>query len=137
MSVRPFYWARSIERVHVGLLDMFDDITIRRRYGSDSPSGALQDENGAYKLIPVPLYTHFSNNYANWVYTTQNTPQQGKSFTPSMGIRLVSIGRNISEQPPPTRSRAIYNHKDGQTIPDLQPISYIFSYELSIYTELF
>lgn len=148
MAIRPYYWARSIERIHIGVLDMFDDIIVRRRYfnegalatSADVPlgePGVGYDENGYYKMLPVPLYSHFAKDYANWVYTTQNDPQQGKSFCPSIGVRFMGFSRNLAEQPPPTKSRAIYNHKNGEYIVDMQPTAYIFRYELSIYTELF
>lgn len=145
MAIRPFYWARSIERVHIAILDMFDNIVVRRRYFEDNrlstanevPPGTLVDDNGYYKVVPVPLYTHFAKSYASYVYTTQNDPQQGKSFTPSIGIRLTGISRNLEEQPPPTRQRKTFNDKSNTYTIDMQPIAYIFRYELAVYTELF
>lgn len=139
MAVRPYYQPDAIKRVMVALLDMFDNIEVRRRYAPgfdpanyDGDDAVMLDDKGYYKPIHVPIMTHFSESFANTVMNHQDYKQG--TLTPCMGLRLNGISRD-SDQTTTSKIRKVYDEKSRSYLRDVNPTSVIMSFTLSVYAE--
>ena len=139
MAVRPYYQPDAIKRVMVALLDMFDNIEVRRRYAPsfdpkayDGDDAVMLDDKGYYKPIHVPIMTHFSESFANTVMNHQDYKQG--TLTPCMGLRLNGVTRD-GDQTTTSKIRKIYDEKSRSYLRDVNPTSVIMSFTLSVYAE--
>lgn len=117
----PFYYVREIEKILIAIYDMFDNIRVNKY--SDPQRKIVE------KTVAVPLVTHYSPSFANYMSSTQS--KQLLSILPVAGLRYAGHQRDDSNMAQPTYARSIYCRDQDFWIRDIQPRAYVFKFELT------
>jgi len=118
--MRPFYYVRTIEKILIGLIDMFNNMYVNK----------YDDMNRVdySRSAKIPIITHNNANFTNFWSSTQY-----KQLTvpyPIGAIRFVSNAPDASNRPQPTYAREIFSRSADRWIRDIQPTPYTFNFEL-------
>lgn len=120
MRSENFYYIRTIEKVEIALLDMFNDLKVNKYSGVDRKQ--------IIKSIKVPLVSMTDKNFANWY---QNQLAKRKLMPlPIAGLRFKNAVPNPSGRTQSTYLRQIFSKATGQWIRDIQPTPYFLNYTL-------
>lgn len=122
MRAGSFYYVRTLERVQIALLDMFNDIAVNKY--SDI------NRKNVVKTIKVPLVTHFDKNFANW-YQNQSAKKRTMPL-PILGLRFKGLTPNTQGRTQPTYARNVFSKATDKWIHDIQPTPYYSNYSLSL-----
>lgn len=118
--MRPFYYVRTIEKILIGLIDMFNNMYVNK----------YDDMNRVdySRSAKIPIITHNNANFTNFWSSTQYK-QQTVPY-PIGSIRFVSNAPDASNRPQPTYAREIFCRSADRWIRDIQPTPYTFNFEL-------
>lgn len=118
--MRPFYYVRTIEKILIGLIDMFNNMYVNK----------YDDMNRVdySRSAKIPIITHNNANFTNFWSSTQYK-QQTVAY-PIGAIRFVSNAPDASNRPQPTYAREIFCRSADRWIRDIQPTPYTFNFEL-------
>lgn len=123
--MRPFYYVRTIEKVHIALADMFNDLVINK-YSSLSREEILRTHR-------VPLVIGgYDKNFGNFI---RNLGKKYNMPTPVMGLRFINATPRKSNIPQLHYIRTLYSEANNELIRDAQPIPHDLTFQLDIYTE--
>ncbi len=124
MGIRydSFYYVRTLEKVQIALLDVFNDIRINKYSGIDRKQ--------IVKTIKVPLVTHFDKNFANW-YENQLVKKPLMPL-PILGFRYKGVTANPRERTQSTYPRQIFSKATEDWLRDIQPTPYYANYSLTL-----
>lgn len=120
--MQRYYYVREVEKILIGIYDMFDNLRVNK-YAD--PARKIVD-----KTVKVPLVTHYSKDFANYLSST--TSKQILAVLPVAGLRYTGDQRDDSNMSQPTYAREIYCKDNDFWIKDLQPRAYVFKFELTI-----
>ena len=120
--MQRYYYVREIEKILIGLYDMFDNLRVNKY------SDARRTEY--VKTVKVPLVTHYSKDFANYLTSTQS--KQILSVLPVAGLRWTGDQRDDPNMTQPTYAREIYCRDQDFWIRDIQPRAYVFKFELTL-----
>lgn len=109
----------------IALLDVFNNLRVNKY---TDLSRTTYD-----RTVNVPIVTHSSANFANWLSTT-STKQQLMQV-PIAGLRYTGNAPDDSHRTQPTYARAIYYPQEDFWIRDIQPTPYVFRFELELLSD--
>lgn len=118
--MRPFYYVRTIEKILIGLIDMFNNMYVNKYDDMNRTTYS--------RSVKIPIITHNNANFTNFWSSTQYK-QQTVPY-PIGAIRFVSDSPDQSNRPQPTYAREIFCRSADRWIRDIQPTPYIFNFEL-------
>lgn len=118
--MRPFYYVRTIEKILIGLIDMFNNMYVNKY---DDMSRTTYSRSAK-----IPIITHNNANFTNFWSSTQYK-QQTVPY-PIGAIRFVSNTQDAANRPQPTYAREIFSKSSERWIRDIQPTPYVFNFEL-------
>lgn len=121
----PHYYVREIEKILIALMDVFNNLRVNK-YTDLSRTTYV-------KTVEVPIVTHTSDDFANWLSST--TTKQQLMKVPIAGLRYVSNSPDESNRVQPTYAREIYVKDLDFWIRDIQPTPYVFTFELEILSD--
>ena len=58
----PVYYVREIEKIMIAIMDVFNNLRVKRY---DDQNRTIED-----RTVAIPLYTHNSDDFANYVSST-------------------------------------------------------------------
>ena len=118
--MRPFYYVRTVEKILIGLMDMFNNMYVNK----------YDDMNRVdySRSAKIPLITHNNANFTNFWSSTQYK-QQTVPY-PIGSVRFVSDAPDPNNRPQPTYAREIFSRSADRWIRDIQPTPYVFHFEL-------
>jgi hypothetical protein len=121
----PFYYVRSLEKVEIALLDMFNNLRVNK-YTDITRTNYT-------KTVKVPVHTHSDKNFANhW----RNRQEKKKPLPiPCAGLRFEGITPNTANRTQATYNRNIYSKSAKQWISDIQPTPYYVRYSLEFLSD--
>lgn len=120
--MQEHYYVREIEKILIGLYDMFDNLRVNKY--ADPRRKVVE------KTLQVPLVTHYSKDFANYLSST--TSKQILPVLPVAGLRYTGNARDDSNMTQPTYAREIYCQDQDFWIRDIQPRAYVFRFELTL-----
>lgn len=120
----PYYYPRSIERVTIGLLDVFNDIKINR----------FDDSGDVVKIIDVPIITHNYKNLSEFIINTSKV-KESRHQVPIMGLRINGITRDADRITQQKFVRNVYDKDRDKYLHDRRPSNWVINYTLSVFTE--
>ena len=118
--MKPFYYVRTIEKILIGLIDMFNNMYVNKY---DDMSRTTYSRS-----VKIPIITHNNANFTNFWSITQY-----KQLTvpyPIGAIRFVSNSMDSTNRPQPAYAREIFSTSKDKWIRDIQPTPYVFNFEL-------
>ncbi len=118
--MRPFYYVRTIEKILIGLIDMFNNMYVNKYDDMNRTTYS--------RSAKIPIITHNNANFTNFWSSTQYK-QQTVPY-PIGAIRFVSNSPDASNRPQPTYAREIFSRSADRWIRDIQPTPYTFNFEL-------
>lgn len=118
--MRPFYYVRTIEKILIGLIDMFNNMYVNKYDDMNRTTYS--------RSVKIPIITHNNANFTNFWSSTQYK-QQTIPY-PIGAIRFVSNAPDPSNRPQPTYAREIFSRSADRWIRDIQPTPYTFQFEL-------
>lgn len=118
--MRPFYYVRTIEKILIGLIDMFNNMYVNKYDDMNRTTYS--------RSAKIPIITHNNANFTNFWSSTQYK-QQTIPY-PIGAIRFVSNAPDPSNRPQPTYAREIFSRSADRWIRDIQPTPYTFQFEL-------
>ena len=118
--MRPFYYVRTIEKILIGLIDMFNNMYVNKYDDMNRTTYS--------RIVKIPIITHNNANFTNFWSSTQYK-QQTVPY-PIGAIRFVSNSPDSSNRPQPTYAREIFSRSADRWIRDIQPTPYTFNFEL-------
>lgn len=118
--MRPFYYVRTIEKILIGLIDMFNNMYVNKYDDMNRTTYS--------RSAKIPIITHNNANFTNFWSSTQYK-QQTIPY-PIGAIRFVSNAPDPSNRPQPTYAREIFSRSADRWIRDIQPTPYTFNFEL-------
>ena len=118
--MRPFYYVRTIEKILIGLIDMFNNMYVNKYDDMNRTTYS--------RSVKIPIITHNNANFTNFWSSTQYK-QQTVPY-PIGAIRFVSNSPDSSNRPQPTYAREIFSRSADRWIRDIQPTPYTFTFEL-------
>lgn len=118
--MRPFYYVRTIEKILIGLIDMFNNMYVNKYDDMNRTTYS--------RSVKIPIITHNNANFTNFWSSTQYK-QQTVPY-PIGAIRFVSNSPDSSNRPQPTYAREIFSLSADRWIRDIQPTPYTFNFEL-------
>ena len=118
--MRPFYYVRTIEKILIGLIDMFNNMYVNKYDDMNRTTYS--------RSVKIPIITHNNANFTNFWSSTQYK-QQTVPY-PIGAIRFVSNSPDTSNRPQPTYAREIFSRSADRWIRDIQPTPYTFNFEL-------
>lgn len=121
----PFYYIRTLEKVEIALLDMFNNLRVNKYTD-------ITRKNYT-KTVKVPVMTHSDKNFANH-WRNRQTKKMPLPL-PCAGLRFENITPNTGNRTQPTYNRNIYSEKSNQWISDIQPTPYYVRYTLEFLTD--
>lgn len=121
----PVYYVREIEKIMIALLDVFNNLRVNKY--SDLARTVKT------KTVAVPIVTHQSDDFANWISST-STKQQLMSV-PIAGLRFVSNQRDEANMVQPTYARELLSTSLERFIRDIQPTPMVFNFELEVLSD--
>lgn len=120
--MQRFYYVREHEKILIGLYDMFNNLRVNKY--ADAARKVVD------KTVKVPLVTHYSKDFANYLSST--TSKQILSVLPVAGLRYTGDARDESNMTQPTYAREIYCKDHDFWIRDIQPRAHVYRFELTI-----
>jgi len=123
--MRPFYYVRTLEKVEIALLDMFNNLTVNKYH---DVSRTTFD-----KSVPVPLMTHLDKNFANHWRNRQK--KRIPLPLPCAGLRFKGMTQDTSNRTQTTYDRKIYSESSMQWINDIQPTPYQVTYDIQLLSD--
>lgn len=118
--MRPFYYVRTIEKILIGLIDMFNNMYVNKYDDMNRTTYS--------RSVKIPIITHNNANFTNFWSSTQYK-QQTVPY-PIGAIRFLSNSPDSSNRPQPTYAREIFSRSADRWIRDIQPTPYTFNFEL-------
>lgn len=118
--MRPFYYVRTIEKILIGLIDMFNNMYVNKYDDMNRTTYS--------RSAKIPIITHNNANFTNFWSSTQYK-QQTIPY-PIGAIRFVSNAPDPGNRPQPTYAREIFSRSADRWIRDIQPTPYTFQFEL-------
>lgn len=118
--MRPFYYVRTIEKILIGVIDMFNNMYVNKYDDMNRTTYS--------RSVKIPIITHNNANFTNFWSSTQY--KQPTVPYPIGAIRFVSDSPDSSNRPQPTYAREIFCRSADRWIRDIQPTPYIFNFEL-------
>lgn len=118
--MRPFYYVRTIEKILIGLIDMFNNMYVNKYDDMNRTTYS--------RSAKIPIITHNNANFTNFWSSTQYK-QQTVPY-PIGAIRFVSNAPDAGNRPQPTYAREIFSRSAERWIRDIQPTPYTFNFEL-------
>lgn len=118
----PFYYVRTIEKLEIALLDMFNDLRVNKYTDITRTTYT--------KTVPVPITIHADKNFAN--HWRNRESKKIPLPIPCAGIRFDGINRNTPAVTQATYARSIYSRSTKQWIQDIQPTPYLAKYSMEI-----
>lgn len=118
--MRPFYYVRTIEKILIGLVDMFNNMYVNKYDDMNRTTYS--------RSAKIPIITHNNANFTNFWSSTQYK-QQTIPY-PIGAIRFVSNAPDPGNRPQPTYAREIFSRSADRWIRDIQPTPYTFQFEL-------
>lgn len=118
--MRPFYYVRTIEKILIGLIDMFNNMYVNKYDDMNRTTYS--------RSVKIPIITHNNANFTNFWSSTQYK-QQTVPY-PIGAIRFISNAPDSSNRPQPTYAREIFSRSADRWIRDIQPTPYTFQFEL-------
>lgn len=118
--MRPFYYVRTIEKILIGLIDMFNNMYVNKYDDMNRTTYS--------RSAKIPIITHNNANFTNFWSSTQYK-QQTIPY-PIGAIRFVSNAPDAGNRPQPTYAREIFSRSAERWIRDIQPTPYTFNFEL-------
>ena len=121
----PFYYVRTLEKVEIALLDMFNNLRVNK-YTDITRTNYT-------KTVSVPVHTHSDKNFANhW----RNRHEKKKPLPiPCAGLRFEGITPNTANRTQATYARNIYSENTDQWISDIQPTPYYIRFTMELLTD--
>lgn len=121
----PYYYVRTLERVHIALADMFNNIYVNK-YSN-------VERNRVMKTVKVPcIIGHYDKNFANFI---RNVQKKRNVPVPIIGLRYSNLTPRRSDMPQPHYIRTLYSKSNDQFLVDAQPIPHDITFSLDIFTE--
>ena len=96
--MQRYYYVREVEKILIGLYDMFDNLRVNKY--ADAARKIVD------KTVKVPLVTHYSKDFANYLSST--TSKQILAVLPVAGLRYTGDARDDAHMTQPTYAREIY-----------------------------
>ena len=121
----PFYYVREIEKITIALLDVFNNLRVNR-YSDEARKNVA-------KTLAVPIVTHTSDDFANWVSTTR--AKQQNQPVPIAGLRFTGTAPDDNHRVQPAYARKIYYAPANFWIRDIQPTPFQFKYDLEVLSD--
>ena len=121
----PFYYVRTLEKIEIALMDMFNDLRVNK-YNDISRTTYT-------KTVPVPLMTHVDKNFAN--FWRSRLKAKMPLPIPCAGLRFKGIAPNNPNRTQTTYARSIFSKASQQWIQDIQPTPYYVTYDLEFLTD--
>ena len=118
--MRPFYYVRTIEKILIGLIDMFNNMYVNKYDDMNRTTYS--------RSAKIPIITHNNANFTNFWSSTQY--KQMTVPYPIGAIRFVSNAPDPNNRPQPTYAREIFSRSAERWIRDIQPTPYTFNFEL-------
>lgn len=118
--MRPFYYVRTIEKILIGLIDMFNNMYVNKYDDMYRTTYS--------RSAKIPIITHNNANFTNFWSSTQY--KQMTVPYPIGSIRFVSNAPDASNRPQPTYAREIFCRSADRWIRDIQPTPHVFHFEL-------
>ena len=118
--MRPFYYVRTIEKILIGLIDMFNNMYVNKYDDMNRTTYS--------RSAKIPIITHNNANFTNFWSSTQY--KQPTVPYPIGAIRFVSNAPDPNNRPQPTYAREIFSRSAERWIRDIQPTPYTFNFEL-------
>lgn len=118
--MRPFYYVRTIEKILIGIIDMFNNMYVNKY---NDMSRTTYDRS-----VQIPIITHNNANFTNFWSSTQY--KQLTVPLPLGSVRFVSNAMDSTNRPQPTYAREIFSRSNDKWIRDIQPTPYTFNFEL-------
>lgn len=125
MRYENFYYLRTLERLQISLLDMFNDLRVNK-YSDITRKQII-------KSVKIPLVTHFDPKFANW-YQNQ-LPKRKLIPLPIAGLRFKNIVKNDGGRTQSTYMRNIFSKATEQWLKDIQPTPVFVNYSLHFLTD--
>ena len=117
----PFYYVRTVEKVIIALLDMFNNVRVNK-YTDLSRTTYT-------KTVAVPIVTFNCDDFANWYSTT--VKKQPATPVPIMGLRMDNIQYDAANALQPCYAREIFSKASEKWIRDIQPTPYTLTFSLT------
>ena len=117
----PFFYVRTIEKCIIALLDVFNNVRINK-YTDISRTSYT-------KTVHVPIVTHNSSNFANWVSTTKTT--KPLLPVPIFGLRYENMVYDEANRIQPMYLREIFSKATEQWFRTIQPTPYAVTFKLT------
>lgn len=125
--MRPFFYVKTIQNVHLALADMFNNIYVNKYSDIDRVK--------ALKTVKVPLVIGgYDKNFANFI---RNTQRKELMPMPVMGIRFADVQTRYTDGVQPHYIRKIYSKTKNEFVVDAQPVPHTLSFRLDILCESF
>lgn len=121
----PVYYVREIEKVMIAIMDVFNNLRVKR-YNDQNRT----DEN---RTVAVPLYTHNSDDFANYVSSTATGQEPLK--VPCAGFRYISNRHDETHMVQPTYAREILSEDIEKFVRDIQPTPMVINFELTVLSD--
>ena len=118
----PVYYVREIEKIMIAIMDVFNNLRVKRY---DDQNRTIED-----RTVAIPLYTHNSDDFANYVSSTATA--QEPMAVPCAGFRYVQDQHDESHMVQPTYAREIYSKELQKFIRDIQPTPMKVTFELTV-----
>ena len=118
----PYYYVREIEKIMIALMDVFNNLRVKKykdlsRTDSD-------------RTVAVPIVTHNSANFANYVASTQTS--QEPMPVPVIGFRFAGNSHDQANMVQPCYAREILSTTLNRFIRDIQPVPQVFKFEMTL-----
>lgn len=120
----PYYYVREIEKILIALMDVFNNLRVKR-YKDMS-------RTDSDRTIAVPIVTHSSSNFANYVASTQT--QEEPMPVPIIGFRFTGNAHDPANMVQPCYAREILSPSMQKFIRDIQPTPQVFKFEMTVLT---
>lgn len=106
-------------------MDVFNNLRVKRY---DDQNRTIEN-----RTVAVPLYTHNSDDFANYVSSTATARQP--LAVPCAGFRYVQNRHDETHMVQPTYAREIYSTDIEKFIRDIQPTPMTITFELTILSD--
>ena len=121
----PVYYVREIEKVMIATMDVFNNLRVKRY---DDQNRTMEN-----RTVAVPLYSHNSDDFANYVSSTATA--QEPMPVPCAGFRYVSNRHDETHMVQPTYAREILAEDIEKFVRDIQPTPMTITFELTVLSD--
>lgn len=121
----PVYYVREIEKVMIAIMDVFNNLRVKRY---DDQNRTVEN-----RTVAVPLYSHNSDDFANYVSSTATA--QEPMPVPCAGFRYVSNRHDETHMVQPTYAREILAEDIEKFVRDIQPTPMTITFELTVLSD--